>query len=585
MNKQKEMQLKQKLMLLTQQKHFEAARDIAVKLSKKCPKDPEVWWALAQIQIQLKEHEQAVGSLLNIRQKAFPFIAKAHDIALNICVDYELWGQGLVAAETLIQVSEVSAAVYFRQGLCWFSLRRFFSARESFQRSLALDDQNVECLNKLGLVCSYLGDSAQGLEYFRKSLSLNPTDIIANINLPWCLNYIDNYSDASILEAHQACAKFLKAKYSHELDDNLVLAREQGTKLKIGFCSQDFYRHSVTYFFLPIIKNYDRDKWHITCYSDVIKSDEVTDEVRRLADRWCDVRKLSDTELAQRVRSDEIDILIDMSGLSGYVRLGTFVQRAAPVQITYLGYPNTTGLAEMDYRLTDESSDPESMTEKYHTESLLRIPDGFLCFEPDEITPDIESLPESDSPILFGSFNAFHKITERNIRLWAQILLKVSNSRLLIKARPLNEDSVQRELLEKFNRHGIAPERLELVTHTESRLEHLGMYSKIAIHLDTFPYNGTTTTCESLWQGVPTVTLAGQNHRSRVSLSILSMVGLNDWVAEDDESYISIAVSKAQDIESLNSLRASMRDRMKASPLLDAKGYINKLENTFSRLL
>jgi len=266
-------------------------------------------------------------------------------------------------------------------------------------------------------------------------------------------------------------------------------------------------------------------------------------------------------------------------------RMLVFARKPAPVQVTYLGYPNTTGQTAIDWRITDAIADPVGTTERFHTEQLLRLPRTFLCYRPYPDAPPVGDLPadRNGGRITFASFNNLSKITRRVIEGWARVLSAVPNSRLLIKAAGV-EGSPRQRLIDDFARHGISEDRLELVGRIADLAEHFGKYNDVDIALDTFPYCGTTTTCEAMWMGVPAVTLIGQTHMSRVGLSLLTQVGLTDLAAADLDRYVTIAAALAGDLPRLRELRRGFRDRMRASPLLDGAGVTRELEAAYREI-
>jgi protein O-GlcNAc transferase len=312
----------------------------------------------------------------------------------------------------------------------------------------------------------------------------------------------------------------------------------------------------------------------------------MTEELLAASDVWRESRALSDQQLCNQIIADKVDILVDLSGYASRNRMAVFARRAAPIQVTYLGYPNTTGLSRMDYRLTDDQCDPEGTTEQFHTEELLRLPGGFLCYYPNVCAPIVAPFPASHNggQVCFGSFNTFQKIGPELLAAWAKILKQVENSKLLIKAGPLHDAEFCAWVCQHFEQVGVDPLRVELIGWTKDKAEHLNLYSKIDIHLDTFPYNGTTTTCEALWQGVPTLTLCGDVHRARVGYSILSQLGMEDYVAHNIEGYIAKAVEKANDIENLSTLRSQLRERMQKSDLMDIECFSDKLADVYTKI-
>ena len=355
-----------------------------------------------------------------------------------------------------------------------------------------------------------------------------------------------------------------------------------GRRLRIGYISPNFSRHSVGYFIEPVIRSHDRDRYEIFCYYSHRLADDTTERIRGLADGWRDVANVGDTALESQIRTDGIDILIDLAGHSKGNRLSTIARRPAPVQFTWLGYPDTTGLAAMDYRITDQTADPAPAADGRHTERLLRMEGCFLCYQPPADSPPV-AVRDTAAAVVFSSCNNLAKLNGQTLRMWGTILAAVPGSRLVLKAAALGFPDTVERLLEACERNGIEPSRVELQGWIKGRGEHLAHYDEVDIALDTFPYNGTTTTCEALWMGVPVITLAGDAHMSRVGASLLGVVGLADLVAKSDMEYTQIAIALAQDRGRRGALRAEMRDRLRASPLLDYAGFTRQLERHYWR--
>jgi len=285
------------------------------------------------------------------------------------------------------------------------------------------------------------------------------------------------------------------------------------------------------------------------------------------------------------VRSDHIDILVDLAGHTSRNRLPVFASRPAPVQVTWLGYPNTTGLSVMDYRLTDAWADPEGATEHYYTESLVRLPDGFLCYQPLTTTPEPAVCPSMEIRyVTFGSFNSFVKMTDEVFRTWSDILHAVPGSCLLLKNFSLNDPAIRAQCQHSFQSLGIDSDRLELHAVLPSRQAHLEFYRRMDIALDTFPYNGTTTTCEALWMGIPVVTLAGEQHAGRVGFSLMNALGLPQLITDDRDEYCRLAVALASDIDQRQQWRISLRARMEASSLCDGAGFACNVELAYRQI-
>jgi predicted O-linked N-acetylglucosamine transferase (SPINDLY family) len=335
----------------------------------------------------------------------------------------------------------------------------------------------------------------------------------------------------------------------------------------------------VTYFLEPIIAHRDRGAFQMFAYSNNERSDEVTERLRAMCDGWRDIRALDDDQAAALIRQDRIDILIDLAGHTMGNRLGVFGRKPAPVQMTYLGYANTTGVRAIDYRITDSLSDPPGMTDAHYTEKLIRVSPPFLCYRP----PD-EASAVADPPMLtngfvrFGSFNNASKIREETIALWSRVLAGVPNSRLVLKARALGDAGARRRIFSGFAAHGIDTARVELIEAGQSLVDHLDAYSTMDVALDTFPYNGTTTTCEAMWMGVPVVSRAGQTHVSRVGLSLLTSVGHAELATETDDAFVTTVVDLASNPHPLTDLRRVLREQVRTSPLCQAAGFRRRFE-------
>jgi predicted SAM-dependent methyltransferase len=338
----------------------------------------------------------------------------------------------------------------------------------------------------------------------------------------------------------------------------------------------------VAHFIEPVLAAHDRSKFHVFCYSNVSYPDEVTERFRSLCEEWRDVAALTDSQVAERMRFDGIDVLIDLAGHTGGGRPYLLARKPAPVQVTWLGYPNTTGLAAVDYRLTDAWADPPGESDRFHTEKLVRLPAGFLCYQPPADSPEVAPPPAAKSGgVTFGSFNFLAKAMPAMVPLWARLLQALPEAKLLLKSYGLSAQSARTALHAQFAEQGIGADRLIVLEPEASASAHLARYGEVDIALDCFPYNGTTTTCEALWMGVPVITLAGQSHVARVGSSILARAGLADLVAQSPQQYLDKAIALARDSARRSELRKSLRSRLRASPLLDAAAFTRGLESAY----
>lgn len=349
------------------------------------------------------------------------------------------------------------------------------------------------------------------------------------------------------------------------------------SKLRIGYLSPDFRDHSVGLFIRSVIAAHDRANIEVYCYSNSATRDHITEQIAACATRCLDITGLSDDELAQAISGDGIDVLVDLAGHTRDSRIAVLNNRLAPVQITYLGYPDTTGLDTVDFRISDPWTECDDGTR--YSETLLELPESFLCFGAFEDVARVARTPAADTGLItFGSFNNIRKLNPQTIAAWSAVLHEVPNSRFVIKSRRAQEPITRRHLLDEFARCGIAPERIELLAPLPSRDEHLAAYNQIDIVLDTFPYHGTTTTCEALWMGVPVVTLAGNTHAQRVSYSILGNCGLEELVTWSETDYIARAAALGNDLAAMNVLRASIPEKIRASILCDAPRFARQFE-------
>src|SRR5262249_25869327 len=301
--------------------------------------------------------------------------------------------------------------------------------------------------------------------------------------------------------------------------------------LRIGYVSPDFRQHSVAYFLEPLLRGHDRQQVEVFCYGDVARPDSVTTHLQELADHWLVTVGTSHQALAERIRTDRIDILVDVAGHTAGNRLLVFARKPAPVQVTWLGYPNTTGLKAIDYRLVDAVTDPAGEADAWASESLVRLEGGFLCYGALTDAP-APTLPPclGTGTITFGSFNNPAKVSAATFDAWAKLLSRLPQARLLLKGTPFADAATRALFLARLDERGVAAERVDLMGSVSSATQHLALYHRMDIALDPFPFNGTTTTCEALWMGVPVITLRGHRHAGRVGASLLTQIGLTDLI-------------------------------------------------------
>jgi predicted O-linked N-acetylglucosamine transferase (SPINDLY family) len=460
-------------------------------------------------------------------------------------------------------------------------LNRFGEAREVLERAVTINPKSAPAQNSLAIVVTNMGHLQEGIEAYRRSIDLDPRNALIHCNLVFGLQYLHgNDGTLSLMEARQwdsTHAAPLRKRIAPHAN-----SRDPDRRLRIGYVSNDFREHSVSRFLRPLFQNHNHANFEIVCYSDARHPDSTTEALRACADQWHQTTILSDGPLAEMIRGHGIDILVELMGYTARNRLLVFARKPAPVQISWLGYAGTTGLEAIDYRLTDGWADPPGMTEAFYSEKLLRLPKTNWCFAPPTDLPDVAPTPVSTGrSFCFGSFNKAAKATPMVLDMWAEILKGIAGSRLLLKDRALADAAICERIRADFEQRGIGPERLELAGHEDDLASHFRKYGDVDIALDTFPYHGTTTTCEALWMGVPVITLAGKTHLARVGVSLLTNMGLTELIADSQEKYVAIATGLARDHTRLRELRAGMRARMQTSPLMDGRQFARDVEGAY----
>jgi predicted O-linked N-acetylglucosamine transferase (SPINDLY family) len=419
--------------------------------------------------------------------------------------------------------------------------------------------------------------------YNEAALRLNPNLLSARSSELFCLNYDDTLSAEEIYRQHCAWGDWMASTYPPRTR-RFLNSRKASRPLKVAYLSSDFYQHPVAYFILPVLQNHNSQHVRSYLYHTREAQDDFTRKFVAAAGQFLAVWDYDDRALASQMERDGIDILVDLNGASSGHRMTLLSQRAAPVQITWLGYPNTTGLASVDYRIVDGVTDPPPGAAALNREKLLYLPRLFSVYDPITPLPDVSPAPfEQNGHITFGSFNNINKLTDRQLSLWAAVLQQVPDSRLLFKYPTLEFNALRESLLRRMQAAGIRPERIHFQGLAPGRDEHLQAFANIDIHLDSFPYHGTTTSCESLVMGVPVVTLAGREHRCRVGASLLHSLDCDHWVAHSPEEYIRIAAQLAADKPALANTRAGLRSRMQASALMDAGAFVTDLERAYQQ--
>ena len=511
-----------------------------------------------------------------------PDFADAHVNLGNVLAEQGKLEEATDCFRQALALMPGDAELHYNLGNVLAAQNKLEEAATCFRQALKYKPDFPEAIGNLGNIHKDQGDIEEAIICYRRAMAIKPDYFVAQHNLLFALNYEQKKTLEEIAAEHRRFGMSMQAYISpapHSPNP------EPGRRLRVGYISADFREHSCAYFFEPLLAAHDRSQMEIFCYSGVKHPDATTVRIQNMAEHWRTTLGVKDAALAAQIRSDQIDILVDLAGHTDGNRLPVFALRPAPIQVTWLGYPNTTGLTSMDYRLTDSLADPEETTAHLYTERLVRLPVSFLCYQPPSSAPPVSITPsETNGYITFGCFNYATKVNSAVIALWAEILTAVSNSKLLLKAKQFQDDTTRQRYLDLFNIHGIPPDRLEIIGQLPEKQDHLSAYNRVDIALDPFPYNGTTTTCEALWMGVPVVTLAGEVHAARVGASLLHTVGLDELVAEAPEAYLAKTVELANDLPRLSQLRKGLRNRVAASPLCDRQRFARDVEYAYSSM-
>ncbi|MDA8364872.1 MAG: tetratricopeptide repeat protein [Gammaproteobacteria bacterium] len=506
-------------------------------------------------------------------------------VEAHVNLGLTLWqaGRPEEAAESCVKAIALRpglAPAHNVMALVLWETGRLEEAAEHCRAAIAGDPSFAEAHNTLATVLKDQGRLDEAVAHCLEALALEPSFARAHSNLLFTLNYLDRLDGPALLAEHLNWAERHVAGVAGPLRAHRN-EPDPGRRLRVGYLSPDFYQHSVAFFIEPILAAHDRRQVEVYGYASVMRRDALTARLRGMVDHWRDITPFTDTQIAKLIEEDGIDILVDLAGHTAGNRLPVFARRPAPVQVTYLGYLNTTGMAAMDYRLTDEWSDPAGESDDLHTETLVRLPGGLLCFSTPPDSPAVEEPPAlSAGCVTFGCFNNSTKITPEVIALWSEILKSVPGSRLLLKSKQFADIGTQRYYRDGFQRNGIEPARVDMAGNSKWR-DYLESYQRIDIALDPFPYAGGTVTCHALWMGVPVITLAGRMGFARTGVSILSAIGLPELVADSREAYRTKAVELAGDRDRLRQLRAGLRPRMQKSTLMDHERCVASLEERY----
>lgn len=463
-------------------------------------------------------------------------------------------------------------------GVVCFGLRDFDAAIAHSRQALASKSDCAVSYYNIGNAQKEQGKHDEAIASFEQALRFNPDFVEAHGNILFCMNYGDGYDAQQIFARHIGWAGRHAARYAD--GQPCGNQRDPLRRLRIGYVSADFREHPVG-FFLEGVLQYHSSSYEVYCYFNSTQEDAVTARLRTHVAHWRQISALDDDAVAGMIRADGIDILVDLSGHTAGNRLLVFARKPAPLQVTWLGYNNTSGLSNMDYLLADAGVIPPG-TAQHFSEQVLRLPGSYLCYVAPVYAPAVTAPPcLANGYVTFGCFNNLSKVTDATLSLWAEIMRRVPDARFTLKSRQLADPAVKQHYRDRFSAQGIAVQRVILDDRYLDHAGLLGYYGALDIALDTHPYSGVTTSCEALWMGVPVVTLAGEKFISRNSAALLANVGLTDLIAATPQQYVETAVALAADGARLQRLRNDQREIFRASPLGNAPLFVQNLEAAY----
>ncbi len=505
-----------------------------------------------------------------------PGIAFAHNNLGTALKTLGRWQEAIVAYRRALELEPGSAIAHYNLGNVLKEAGEAAEAERLLLQALALNPALAEAHLNLGNLRKEQGRLDEAMICYSRAVAARPDYAAAHANLLFTLAYVDGLSQARIFELHRDWGRRHAQGLARRDHAN---ERDPERRLRIAYVSPDLRTHAVAMFIEPVLRHHDRAQVEVHAYAEVAQPDAVTQRLQGLCDVWRSTVGLTDEQVAALIRADGIDVLIDLAGHTANGRLLALARKPAPVQVEYLGYPATTGIEAMDWRLTDAVAEPVGQRETFYTERLYRLPHSLWCYQPFADMGEVSPSPaQARGYVTFGSFNNYAKVGPRVVALWAAVLKAVPTARLVMITVPQGE--AQAALWARFESLGVARERV-LLHDRLGRSEYVALFGQVDVALDPFPCNGGTTTCDALWMGVPVVALRGETFLSRASLSVLAASGLEALAAADEAAYVELCRRLACDVEALSALRAGLRPQLAASPLLDAAGFTRDLEAAY----
>ena len=567
-------------MVLKAQSHLEEAKAALQQALAIKPQYTEAMYNLANVYLALGQSENAIEyfrQALSIK----PDYADAYN---NLGTVLEEQGHAALAMENYRQAIAINpqhAGAYNNLAILFRDQGEIAAADDMARHALKIRPDFADAYNTLGNIRSGQGKPAAAVEMFGKALELAPDHVSAHSNLVMMMQYLPRYSADDLL----AAAKDWNARHARSVPCMAPPANspDPQRRLRIAYVSGDFHHHPVGFFIEAVLSQHDKTRYEIFCYYNGNHHDALTARLQKSADHWYDIKGQSDQSVAERIRQDGIDILVDLSGHTQGHRLLVFPRRPAPVQLTWMGYFATTGVDGIDYIIADHFVIPPA-EERFYTEQVERLPHGYLCFTPPDLPIAVGPLPaHSQGAITFGCFNNPAKITPDVIACWSRLLHALPDARLHLKYKFFAESDAVHYFQDAFAAHGIDTQRIRFAGQSP-RPEYLDSYNGIDIALDPFPFNGCTTSVEALWMGVPVITLSSDRFAGHMGETIMKNLDLYECVADSPDDYLEKAVALAADLPRLADLRSRLRERLLNSPLCDGPGFTRDLETLYRKL-
>ena len=523
--------------------------------------------------------EEALG-YLRTAVRLCPDSADAHNNLGNAYKTQGKLDEAVASFQEAVRLRPDLAVAYYNLGNALCDANRLEEAAANYERALSLKPDFAEAYLTLGNVRKDEGRLDDAIDAFCKALHLKPDAAYIHSNVIVTLNYHPRH-DTRMVQQECQCWNRQHAEPLRKYLRPHPNAPDPERRLRVGYVSPDFRDHADSFFTMPVLANHDHRQFEIICYSDVARPDAVTEQLRGYADLWRSTVELTNEQVAEVVRGDQIDILIDLKLHTAKNRLLMFARKPAPVQLSWLGYPGPTGLLAIDYHLTDPHLEPPGFLGPLPGEEVVRLPETFWCYDPQSDEPPVNALPaRTGGGVVFGCLNNFSKLNDGCLQLWARVLQAVPQSRLLLLA-PAGPPRVQVQA--SLEQYGVSPSRMEFVTRLP-RPEYLRLYHRVDLALDPFPCNGHTTSLDAFWMGVPTLTLPGKTPVGRAGWSQLCNLGLAELAADTPEQFVDLAARMAADLPALEAIRATLRQRMRRSPLMDGPRFTRHLEQAYRSL-